>query len=55
MPALASRGSYEDEPFLTLTALVGYYVPRAELRRARELLDSLSARITRDRPWVIRS
>jgi class 3 adenylate cyclase/tetratricopeptide (TPR) repeat protein len=48
---LASTGNYEDELFTTLTALVGYYVPRAELRRARELLDSLSARITRDRPW----
>ena len=34
-----------------LTALIGYYVPRAELRRAHDLLDSLSARITRDRPW----
>jgi tetratricopeptide (TPR) repeat protein len=49
--ALASTGDYEDELFSTLTALIGYYVPRAELRRARELLDSLSARITRDRPW----
>ena len=49
--ALASAGNYEDELFNTLTALIGYYVPRAELRRARELLDSLSARITRDRPW----
>jgi len=48
---LASTGNYKDELFTTLTALVGYYVPRAELRRARELLDSLSARITRDRPW----
>ena len=49
--ALASSGNYEDELFTTLTALIGYYLPRAELRRARELLDSLSARITRDRPW----
>ncbi|HWT47676.1 MAG TPA: adenylyl cyclase, partial [Mycobacterium sp.] len=49
--ALASAGNYEDELFTTLTALIGYYVPRAELRRARELLDSLSALITRDRPW----
>jgi class 3 adenylate cyclase/tetratricopeptide (TPR) repeat protein len=48
---LASTGSYEDELFTTLTALISYYVPRAELRRAHELLDSLSARITRDRPW----
>ena len=44
--ALASTGNYEDELFITLTALIGYYVPRAELRRAHELLESLSARIT---------
>ncbi|MGO9928608.1 MAG: ATP-binding protein, partial [Mycobacterium sp.] len=49
--ALASAGNYEDELFTTLTALIGYYLPRAELRRARELLDSLSAPITKDRPW----
>jgi class 3 adenylate cyclase/tetratricopeptide (TPR) repeat protein len=49
--ALASTGNYKDELFTTLTALIGYYVPRAELRRAHELLVSLSARITRDRPW----
>jgi class 3 adenylate cyclase/tetratricopeptide (TPR) repeat protein len=48
---LASSGNYEDELFATLMALIGYYMPRAELRRAHELLDSLSARITRDRPW----
>jgi class 3 adenylate cyclase len=49
--ALASGGNYEDELFSTLSAMVGYYLPRAELRRASELLNSLSARITRDRPW----
>jgi class 3 adenylate cyclase/tetratricopeptide (TPR) repeat protein len=49
--ALASTGNYEDELFTTLMALIGYYVPRAELHQAHELLDSLSARITRDRPW----
>jgi class 3 adenylate cyclase/tetratricopeptide (TPR) repeat protein len=49
--ALASTGNYQDELFSTLTALVSYFLPRAELRRAHELLDSLSARITRDRPW----
>jgi tetratricopeptide (TPR) repeat protein len=49
--ALASTGNYQDELFTTLSALIGYYVPRAELRRAHELLVSLSARITRDRPW----
>lgn len=49
--ALASIGNYQDELFTTLTALVGYYLPRAQLRQAHELLDSLSARITKDRPW----
>jgi class 3 adenylate cyclase len=49
--ALASAGNYDDELFTTLTALIGYYVPRAELRRAHELLDSLSGRIKGDRPW----
>jgi tetratricopeptide (TPR) repeat protein len=49
--ALASTGNYQDELLSTLTALIGYYVPRAELRRAHELLDSLSARITSDQPW----
>ena len=48
---LASAGNYDDELFATLTALIGYYVPRAELRRAHELLESLSARVTKDRPW----
>jgi class 3 adenylate cyclase/tetratricopeptide (TPR) repeat protein len=48
---LASTGNYQDELLTTLTALISYYIPRAELRRAHELLDSLSARITNDRPW----
>jgi class 3 adenylate cyclase/tetratricopeptide (TPR) repeat protein len=49
---LASSGMHENELFLTLTALTGhYYVPRAELRRARELLESLSNRIPPDWPW----
>jgi tetratricopeptide (TPR) repeat protein len=48
---LASTGNYQDDLFATLTALTSYYVPRAELRRAHDLVDSLSARITRDRPW----
>jgi class 3 adenylate cyclase len=48
---LASAGNHEDELFSTLTAMIGYYLPRAELRRANELLNSLSVRITRDRPW----
>jgi class 3 adenylate cyclase len=49
--ALASTGNYHDELLSTLTALIGYYVPRAELRRAHDLIDSLSARITKNRPW----
>ena len=49
---LAAHGLHQDELFATLTALVSYYVPRAELRRAHELLDSLAASITRDRPWL---
>ena len=49
--ALAGAGNYQEELLSTLTALIGYYVPRAELRRAHDLLDSLSARITSDQPW----
>jgi class 3 adenylate cyclase len=48
---LAEAGHYEDELFTTMSALIGYYVPRAELRRARDLLDALSAQTTQDRPW----
>lgn len=48
---LASTGNYEDELFTTLTALLGYYVPRAELRRARDLLETLYGRIAEDRQW----
>lgn len=48
---LALDGGHDDELFDTLSALIGYYVPRAELRRARNLLDSLSDRLTTDRPW----
>ena len=40
-----AAGKYQDELFTTLIALIGYYVPRAELRRAHELLETLSARI----------
>ena len=43
---LASSGNYEDELLITLTAMISYYYGRAELRRAHELLDSLSNRIT---------
>jgi tetratricopeptide (TPR) repeat protein len=48
---LASIGNHQDQLFKTLTAMIGYYLPRAELRRARELLDSLSGRISEDRAW----
>jgi tetratricopeptide (TPR) repeat protein len=48
---LASDFNYQDELFSTLWALVSYYVPRADLRRAQELLDSLSARTTDNPPW----
>ncbi|MGB9305716.1 MAG: adenylate/guanylate cyclase domain-containing protein, partial [Mycobacterium sp.] len=49
--ALASIGNYEDELFTTLTALLSYYIPRAELRRARNLLETLYDRIAQDRQW----
>ncbi|MGA5545605.1 ATP-binding protein [Mycobacterium sp. NPDC051198] len=49
---LAADGLHQDELFATLTALLSYYVPRAELRRAHELLDSLAVGITKDRPWL---
>ncbi|MED5810924.1 adenylate/guanylate cyclase domain-containing protein [Mycolicibacterium sp. 050232] len=49
---LSSSGPYLDELFATLTAMLSYYVPRAELRRSHELLDSLSGLITRDQPWL---
>ena len=49
--SLASTGNYDNELFTTLMALIGYYVPRAELRRARELIDSVSRLISTDRPW----
>ncbi|MGA7053326.1 MAG: adenylyl cyclase, partial [Mycobacterium sp.] len=48
---LASSGMHEDELFLTLIAMVGYYVPRAELRQAHELLESLSSRIPPNWHW----
>ena len=48
---LACAGDYQDELLATLTALIGYYVPRAELGRAQDLLESLFTRITTDRQW----
>lgn len=49
---MTASGEYEDELYATLTALVSYYVPRAELRRAHDLLDSMAGRIIiQDQPW----
>ncbi|OBI18485.1 adenylyl cyclase [Mycobacterium sp. E2462] len=50
---LASNGNYADELLTVLTGLIGYFVPRAELRRAHDLLDSLSNRIATTRPWSL--
>ncbi|OMC27828.1 adenylyl cyclase [Mycobacterium sp. GA-1841] len=49
---LATTRSYQDELFWALNALVSYCIPRAELQRGRELLDSLSGLITKERPWL---
>lgn len=49
--ALASAGNYQDELFSALWALVSYYMPRADLRRAHRLLDSLATRTTSNRSW----
>lgn len=49
--ALAGGGDHEDELLTTLMSLIGYYLPRAELRRVQALLESLMSRLTRDRPW----
>lgn len=48
---LANAGNNDDDLFAALSALVSYYVPRAELRRARDLLESLPGRLTEDRKW----
>ncbi|MGV0812410.1 adenylate/guanylate cyclase domain-containing protein [Mycolicibacterium boenickei] len=52
---LAAGGIHQDELFTTLTALLSYYVPRAELRRAHELVDSLAGTIAKDQPWMRRA
>ncbi|WP_077077852.1 ATP-binding protein [Mycobacterium numidiamassiliense] len=49
--ALASTGNYRDELLSTMTAMIGYYVTRAELRRAHDLLEMLYGRIALDRQW----
>ena len=41
----------DDEVAATLTALVMYYVARAELRRAVQVLESLGAGLERGRQW----
>ena len=48
---LASIGNYRDELLTTMTALIGYYLPQAELRQAHELLETLYGRITEGRQW----
>ncbi|AWT57413.1 ATP-binding protein [Mycolicibacterium smegmatis] len=48
---LATAGDSDDDLFAALSALVSYYVPRAELRRARDLLESLPGRLTENRKW----
>lgn len=52
---LTADGRHQDDIFATLTALISYYVPRADLRRAHELLDSMAAGITTERPWFHRA
>jgi tetratricopeptide (TPR) repeat protein len=41
----------DDEVFSTLTALAGYYVIRADLRRTAQVLESLRAGLEQGRPW----
>ncbi|AKS31386.1 ATP-binding protein [Mycolicibacterium goodii] len=48
---LANAGNNDDDLFAALSALVSYYVPRAELQRARDLLESLPGRLTENRRW----
>ena len=50
---LVYAGMPENEVFATLTALVSYFHPRAELRRAHELLESLSSRFSEHRQWSL--
>jgi class 3 adenylate cyclase/tetratricopeptide (TPR) repeat protein len=48
---LSSIRMHENELFVTLAALLSYYVPRAELRKAHDLLESLSNRIPQGWQW----
>ncbi|HEX5143905.1 MAG TPA: adenylate/guanylate cyclase domain-containing protein [Mycobacterium sp.] len=41
----------DDELFATLTALLGYYVMRADLARAKHVVDSLDAGLEQGRQW----
>ena len=41
----------DDELFATLTALAGYYITRADLRRAAQVLESLRAGLEEGRQW----
>ncbi len=50
---LATAGGYDEQLLITLITMLGYYIPRAELRSARDLLESLPARIgAADRRWT---
>ncbi|MFN8228983.1 MAG: adenylate/guanylate cyclase domain-containing protein [Mycobacterium sp.] len=50
---LATAGGYDEQLLTTLITMLGYYMPRAELRSARDLLESLPARIgAADRRWT---
>ena len=41
----------DDELFATLTALRGYYLARADLRRAAQVFESLRAGLEQGRQW----
>ena len=41
----------DDELFATLLALAGYYIARADLRRAAQVLESLRAGLEQGRQW----
>ena len=42
----------DDEAVATLTALYGYYVTRADLRRTVQVIESLRAGVEQGRPWL---
>ena len=50
---LATDGGHDAQLFTCLLAMLGYHIPRAELRAVHELVDSLSGRIdTADDRWT---